>query len=148
MVGWFDAVEKGTALRHCGFDDLVINKIDALSHSETWDGDLSLCVAYEDASGDRIDRVPRDDFERRTLKPVYKQLPGWTEDISICRSFTELPANARNYVAWMVKATLDVARCPGSVPRVRYLGVGPEPGQIIKDVPPSDQLLREHLRET
>ena len=31
MVGWFDAVEKGNALRYCGFDELVINKLDALS---------------------------------------------------------------------------------------------------------------------
>ena len=31
MVGWFDAVEKGNALRYGGFDWLVINKLDALS---------------------------------------------------------------------------------------------------------------------
>ena len=147
MVGWFDAVEKGTALRYCGFDDLVINKIDVLTHEGSWNGDLLLCVGYEDTSGNRINRVPRNDSERRGLKPVYKTLPGWSEDISICRSFFELPANARNYVAWMVKSTLDAAGNPSRVPRVRYLGVGPEPGQIIKDVPASEQLLREHLTE-
>ena len=31
MVGWFDAVEKGNALRYGGFDQLVINKLDALT---------------------------------------------------------------------------------------------------------------------
>jgi len=31
MVGWFDAVEKGNALRYGGFEWLVINKLDALS---------------------------------------------------------------------------------------------------------------------
>ena len=147
MVGWFDAVEKGTALRYCGFDDLVINKIDALTHDGEWNGALSLCLAYEDASGNRVNHVPRNDVERRLLKPVYKQLPGWIEDISACRSFHDLPANARNYVAWMVKATLDVARIQDKAPRVRYLGVGPEPGQIIKDVPNSAELQSEHLSE-
>ena len=147
MVGWFDAVEKGTALRYCGFDDLVINKIDALTHDGDWNGKLLLCIAYEDASGNRVHHVPRNDAERRLLKPIYKQLPGWSEDISICRSFHDLPANAKNYVAWMVKATLDIARVQGQIPRVRYLGVGPEPGQIIKDVPDSPVLLSEHLSE-
>ncbi|MFP6854625.1 MAG: adenylosuccinate synthetase, partial [Opitutales bacterium] len=147
MVGWFDAVEKGTALRYCGFDDFVINKIDALTHDGEWNGELLLCVAYEDAHANQIKRVPRNDMERRELKPVYKHLPGWTEDISLCRSFYDLPANARNYVAWMVKATLDAARQKGPAPRVRYLGVGPEPGQIIKDVPDSDQLIKDHLHE-
>ena len=33
MVGWFDAVEKGNALRFGGFDWLVINKLDALSRT-------------------------------------------------------------------------------------------------------------------
>ena len=31
MVGWYDAVEKGEALKYGGFQDLVINKIDALA---------------------------------------------------------------------------------------------------------------------
>ena len=51
MVGWFDAVEKGDALRHCGFDDFVINKIDVLTHAEGWQGDLKLCVAYRKPDG-------------------------------------------------------------------------------------------------
>jgi adenylosuccinate synthase len=148
MVGWFDAVEKGTAMRYCGFDDLVINKIDALTHSDGWKGELSICTAYEDRSGNRVHRVPRDDRERRSMKPVYKQIPGWIEDISLCRSFFELPSQARNYVAWMVKSTLDAAQCPGPQPRIRYLGVGPDPKQIIKDVPASEQLIKENLLDT
>ena len=31
MVGWYDAVEKGDVLRYGGYQDLMINKIDALS---------------------------------------------------------------------------------------------------------------------
>ena len=31
MVGWYDAVEKGDALRYGGFQDLMINKLDALT---------------------------------------------------------------------------------------------------------------------
>ena len=31
-------------------------------------------------------------------EPVYEELPGWTEDITGCKSFDELPENARHYL--------------------------------------------------
>lgn len=145
MVGWYDAVEKGDALRYGGYQDLVLNKLDALSHSGDWQGDLQICIAYEDTDGNVVYHVPRDDNYRRTLKPVYKTVPGWSEDISEVRSFNELPENAKNYVAWMMKALVDVANYgdqnKNKYPNLRYIGVGPEPCQIIKDVPALDDLL-------
>jgi adenylosuccinate synthase len=62
------------------------------------------------------------------------------------RHFAELPANAQNYVAWMLKALVDVAnhgdQGPAKLPNLRYIGVGPEPSQIIKDVPAIEGLLK------
>ena len=63
------------------------------------------------------------------------------------RSFADLPPNARNYVARMISATLEVA-FPESLfgrdlPQTRYLGVGPDPGQVIRDVPPTARLIEE-----
>ncbi|MBI5692559.1 MAG: adenylosuccinate synthetase [Verrucomicrobia bacterium] len=147
MVGWFDAVEKGDALRYGGYQDVMINKSDALSHSGEWRGDLQICVAYEDPSGRRIVHVPRNEAVRRTLRPVYTRHPGWAEDISQIRRFADLPPNARRYVAAMMRGILDVAyaggpRPPaGKLPNLRYLGVGPEPSQIIKDVPATAELI-------
>jgi adenylosuccinate synthase len=146
MVGWYDAVEKGDALRYGGYQDLVLNKLDALSFSGDWNGSLRICTAYRDAEGRTVYHVPRDDTYRRTLQPVYKELPGWSEDISTVRHFAELPANAQNYVAWMLKALVDVAnhgdQGPAKLPNLRYIGVGPEPSQIIKDVPAIEGLLK------
>ena len=34
-------------------------------------------------------------------QPVYKYLDGWCEDISSCRSFQELPANAKKYIEYI-----------------------------------------------
>ena len=31
-------------------------------------------------------------------EPVYEELPGWTEDITGCKSLDEFPENARHYV--------------------------------------------------
>jgi adenylosuccinate synthase len=58
-----------------------------------------------------------------------------------------LPRNAQRYVAAMMKAVLDVAYAgenppaAGGLPNLRYLGVGPLPSQIIKDVPDTAELI-------
>ena len=147
MVGWYDAVEKGDALRYGGFEDLALNKLDALSHSGDWKGDLKICIAYKDSSGKRYHHVPRNDRLREQLLPVYKSLPGWSEDISGVRQFSDLPDNAKNYVAWMLKSLTDVAnygdRQKTVFPKLRYLGVGPDPMQIIKDAPKTEDLIKD-----
>jgi adenylosuccinate synthase len=148
MVGWFDAVEKGDALRYGGYQDVMINKSDALTHAGDWRGDLLICTAYEDADGRRFAHVPRNEAIRKTLRPVYTSHPGWSEDISAVRRFGDLPANAQRYVAAMLKSTLAVAyageRWPAAnkLPNLRYLGVGPAPAQIIKDVPATPDLVK------
>jgi adenylosuccinate synthase len=148
MVGWYDAVEKGDALRYGGFQDVMINKLDALTHRGEWNTDLLIAIAYEDASGKRYHHVPRNDAIRKTLRPVYTRHPGWTEDVSSVRHFADLPLNAQRYVAAMVRSLLDVAfhgeplpSCD-KLPNLRYLGVGPEPSQIIKDVPATSELIK------
>jgi adenylosuccinate synthase len=155
MVGWYDAVEKGDALRYGGFQDLMINKLDALTWSGDWRGELLICVAYEGPDGRRHRHVPRNEAVRRTLRPVFERLPGWGEDVSGVRRFADLPRNAQRYVGAMVRTLLDVAdegagptagaeagRRKGALPNLRYLGVGPEPSQIIKDVPATEELVK------
>ncbi len=149
MVGWYDAVEKGDAIRYGGCQDLAINKIDALTYSGDWQpgGELLICTSYRKPDGSIIKHVPRDMDTHRSLKPVYIQLPGWEEDISKVRTFDNLPMNAKRYVANMMKATLDVAfgeesLWPAELPNLRYIGVGPDPDQIIRDVPKTRELLK------
>lgn len=146
-VGWFDAVEKGSVLRYGGFQDLAINKLDALTCSGPNEGiELLICTAYRDADGNLYHQVPRDDKIRSQLQPVYLQLPSWKEDISHTRHFTDLPLAAQHYVAVMVNSLLKVAfqgnPLPEELPPVHYLGVGPERTQIIKDTPPTAALIK------
>jgi len=46
----------------------------------------------------------------------------------------------------MVRSVMDVAYeglpRPERMPNLRYLGVGPGPSQIIKDIPATDELAR------
>ena len=148
MVGWYDAVEKGDALRYGGFQDVMINKLDALTHDGDWRGDLQICIGYESAEGKRFTHVPRNEAVRKTLRPIYTRHPGWSEDVSKVRKFADLPSNAQRYVGAMMKSLLDVAfegkahPATDKLPNLRYLGVGPEPSQIIKDVPATPELVR------
>lgn len=145
MVGWFDSVEKGNALRFAGFDELVINKLDALSMEEQWDGQLRICTAYRFPDGTLTKEVPRSEDVRRTLSPVYESIDGWKEDISSISSFEQLPEAAKTYLARMVGSLLEVAYPEGlsehQLPQVRFVGVGPDPGQIISDIPPTEVLI-------
>lgn len=140
MVGWYDAVEKGDALRYGGFQDLMINKIDALTGA----AELLICTAYEDPNGRRYTHVPRNEAVRRALRPVYQSYPGWSENISQVRRFAELPRAAQRYTGAMLKTLVAVAypdRRPATLPNLRYLGVGPAPSQIIKDLPATAELM-------
>ena len=56
-----------------------------------------MCVAY-DVDGVRHDEMPMTQTEFHHARPIYERLDGWWEDISGCRTFDDLPANAQAYV--------------------------------------------------
>lgn len=92
-VGWFDSVVMRHSRRVSGITNLSLNSIDVLSGLDT----VKICVAY-DLDGERIDHYPASLEQLKRCQPIYEELPGWSEDITGCRSLDELPENARNYV--------------------------------------------------
>ncbi len=92
-VGWFDSVVVRHARRVSGITDLSLNSIDVLTGLET----VNICVAY-DFNGETITEYPANLRILAQCKPIYEELPGWTEDITGCKSLDELPANARHYL--------------------------------------------------
>ena len=139
MVGWFDAVEKGNALRFGGFEYLVINKLDALSSTNEEFNEIKICIGYENPDGQEVSTVPRCEKKHKELKPIYEKLPVWTEDISDCKKFEQLPSNAQNYVSRMFQAVCFNAYGENwfkhKLPKLLFIGVGPDPKQIIQDIP-------------
>ena len=63
--------------------------------------------------------------ELQRCKPVYEELPGWSEDITNCKSLSDLPENARNYVR-RVSELVGVRISTFSV------GPGPHPNQRLR----------------
>ncbi|MER1955009.1 MAG: adenylosuccinate synthase [Desemzia incerta] len=92
-IGWFDAVVMRHSKRVSGITNLSLNSIDVLSGLDT----VKICTAYE-RNGEKILHYPASLKELSECTPIYEELPGWSEDITNCRSLEELPENARNYV--------------------------------------------------
>ena len=60
--------------------------------------EIQVCVAYEDADGNRIDWPPGNHLAFQACKPVYESLPGWSESTEGITRFGALPGNAQGYV--------------------------------------------------
>jgi adenylosuccinate synthase len=76
-----------------GYSSLAVNKLDVLSGT----GDLKIATAYE-IDGKKVEEFPMTLAEIERARPIFEWHPGWTEDITGCRSYESLPANARSYV--------------------------------------------------
>jgi len=109
--GWFDAVVGRYAVQVNGITDLVVTKLDILSGLDK----VPICVAYE-IDGERVDTMPTTQTAFHHAKPIYEELPGWSDDISKARTDADLPANARRYVEKLEELC-------GT--RVSVVGVGP-----------------------
>jgi adenylosuccinate synthase len=109
--GWYDAVVARYAGRINGLTDLVLTKLDVLTGLEK----VPVCVAY-DVAGRRFDEMPSGQTDFHHATPVYAELDGWSEDITGCRTFDDLPPNAQRYV-------LALEEMSGT--RISAVGVGP-----------------------
>jgi adenylosuccinate synthase len=104
--GWFDAVILRRAIEINSISGLCLTKLDVLDGLET----IRICVGYENADGAVID-APTDADSYLGLKPVYEDVPGWTESTVGAKTLEELPANARAYikrVEELVGAPIDI----------------------------------------
>ena len=110
-TGWFDAVIARYATRVNGLTDFFLTKLDVLSGLET----VPICVAYE-VDGRRIDHMPMTQSDLHHATPVYEEMPGWSEDLSACRAFDDLPQAAQDYVSRIE----EISGAP-----VTAIGVGP-----------------------
>ncbi len=98
--GWFDAVAVRYASRINGLDALALTKLDVL------DGlpELRVCTAYR-SRGKMLAEMPGELSELVSCEPVYESLPGWTQPTRGVRVYSDLPREARAYVARLEEIT-------------------------------------------
>ena len=119
--GWFDAPIARYATRINGLTDFFLTKLDVLTGLE----EIPVCVAYE-IDGQRVEELPANQSDFHHAKPIYENFPGWSEDITGCQSFEELPKNAQDYV-------LALERMSGT--RISAVGVGQDRNATIVRYP-------------
>ena len=115
--GWLDVVMLRYAASVNGLSEIMLTKMDILSGFD----ELKLATAYE-IDGVRHEYPPVTNEELERARPIFETLPGWREDISGCRNFSQLPNAARHYVA-RVSELCDVP--------INSVSVGPERDQLV-----------------
>ncbi|MGX7594244.1 adenylosuccinate synthase [Planococcus plakortidis] len=121
-IGWFDSVVVRHARRVSGLTDLTVNSIDVLTGLDT----VKICTAYR-YKGELITEYPANLRMLADCEPVYEEMPGWSEDITSCKSLDELPENARHYLE-------RISQLTGV--QISIFSVGPDRNQtnIVKSV--------------
>jgi adenylosuccinate synthase len=92
-----------------------LTKLDVLTGLK----EIKICVAYQ-LDGKEITDDPLHGLDRVT--PVYKTMPGWTEDITGAKSIDVLPENARLYID-------EISRLTGAP--ILLVSVGPDRDHTI-----------------
>ena len=103
--GWFDAVAVKHAVRVNSVSGICLTKLDVLDGLET----IKVCTAYELPDGSIINHADTALFDQ--VKPIYEEVPGWTENTFGAKTLEELPQAAIDYIAFIEKivgAPIDI----------------------------------------
>ncbi|MFH0775612.1 MAG: adenylosuccinate synthase [bacterium] len=115
--GWLDLVAARYATQVNGINSLVITKLDVLSDLPK----IKVCTEY------RINNKPCEfqswisDWSK--VEPVYIEFPGWMKEIDKVKEYSELPKEAKDYLA-AIEEMLGV--------KIDLISVGPRRDQTIK----------------
>ncbi len=112
--GWVDLVALRYAIMINGVTQLIMMKSDVLDGFDT----IRACVAYE-RNGEILSDVP---FDTEGCTAVYRDLPGWQEDLSAMTSEEQFPQTFKDYIAFLEQEL----QTP-----ITIVSVGPDRAQTI-----------------
>lgn len=115
--GWLDLVALKYAIHVGGMNQLILTKLDVLSHFES----IKVCTQYK--VGDQVvDHFSFINHDIESVEPVYQEFKGWKSDISHCRELKDLPAEACDLVDFISQSV--------GLP-IPVISVGPDREQTI-----------------
>lgn len=114
--GWLDLVALKYAVQINGVTELMMMKADVLRGFET----IKVCTAYK-YKGEEIQHLPYN-IEEEYVKPIYKEMKGWSQDLTKMSKSEDLPANLNDYIAFLEQQL--------NVP-IKIVSVGPDRLQTI-----------------
>ncbi len=104
--GWFDAVALRRSIINSSVSGLCMTKLDVLDGLET----IKICVGYE-IDGEPIAGLPVIVDRFADCRPIYEEMPGWSDSTVGVTRFSDLPRNALDYLARieeLVAVPLDI----------------------------------------
>jgi len=117
-TGWLDLVALRYAARLNTMTALVITKLDVLSGMDR----IQVCTSYRGAEGAQFEDFPYHQTVLHHTSAELTELRGWREDLGECRTLSDLPAGAREYLQFIAEQV--------GAP-VTLIGVGPGREQVI-----------------
>ena len=115
--GWFDVPLLRYTATINGFDSLVVTKLDVLDEFDQ----IPVCVGYR-IGGKEVCGMPPTVAEIAKIEPVYECVPGWNTSTFGISNYDELPAKAKEYLAFLEARTGVEVGC---------ISTGPERNQTI-----------------
>ena len=112
--GWLDLVALKYSIMINGVTQLIMMKSDVLDGFDT----IKACVAYK-KDGVVMEDMP---FETEGCEAVYKELPGWKEDLSHMTDESQFPQAFKDYIRFL-ETELETP--------ITILSVGPDRAQTI-----------------
>lgn len=92
--GWMDTVVVRHASRVNGLTSMALTKLDVLTGLEK----IKVCRAYA-LDGKEVADLPSSIEALGRCEPVYEEVKGWDQPLSDLRSYGELPARTKDYLA-------------------------------------------------
>ena len=115
--GWLDIPQMKYSVLINGFTSINLTKVDVL----TGMAEVKIGKAYK-YNGEYLSTMPANLTVLSDVEVEYETLPGWSEDISDCKTFEDLPENCQRYIL-RVQELLGVP--------IRWIGVGPNRADVI-----------------
>jgi adenylosuccinate synthase len=114
--GWIDLPALKYANMINGVTQLIMTKADVLSSFDT----IKVCTHYS-YKGETIDFLPYDVLDEE-ITPIYKELPGWSEDLTGLNSIDQIPAALNEYIEYLEKELATP---------ITIVSVGPDRSQTL-----------------
>ena len=117
-TGWIDLVALRYAARINSMTAMAITKLDVLSGFDR----IKVCTTYRGQDEAIFEDFPYHQSVLHHARANYEELEGWSEDLGECRTRSDLPRAAREYLDYLEEGT--------GVPIV-IVGVGPGREQVL-----------------
>ncbi len=114
--GWLDLVALKYACKINGVTKLMMMKTDVLTGFDK----VLVCTAYK-YRGSTINHLPFD-LSDESLRPVYSEFEGWSEDLRKMNNIKQLPKNLNKYIGFLE----DELKIP-----IVIISVGPDRKETI-----------------